>query len=416
MQCDQEIIKTIEYFINSNPEGNYVQNVFFPIVLEQQNNGTNASSGWISTTPTFTDWANVATPYNEQSWNPAFNNKLVDFVQNRDYDQDQEQFEQAREFNSFTSIYRNLGDLIKHEQTIINNEPRNVVSEISSWVNDNGHYDCDTWTPNVTTKVYGEEFTQLRNCQQDQTANISYKVDSTEVETGLTNKIITEQENQQATGTNSDSGWADIISTFTTWVNQGIAYEQGIYSPVINSQLADFSQSRSYKKDQQQFEQKREQNSYTSAIRNNGAAIEKNQTLTPTQNRTVSVTLANWVNNGTAHACATNWTPASSTQIYGVEFTQTKSCTQDQKRNITYKEGSTTLEVKEGIQSIAGQVTQQATGTNTDSGWSDIVSTFTSWTAYGENYTFTAYSPAYGNQTSNYVQSRTYNKNQEQYE
>ncbi len=176
----------MEYHISGSLEHTKVENSIFPVVENQQNFGTNANSGWVSTDPSFTDWANINEGYDHLTWLPNFNNQIIDFVQNRDYSQDQQQFEQAREQNTFTSEYRNIGEAVENNQTITDNEERNITVEVAAWVDDGVNYDCNTWSPAVDTVVFGEEFTQTRDCSQNQNATISYKFESVELATGLT--------------------------------------------------------------------------------------------------------------------------------------------------------------------------------------------------------------------------------------
>ena len=79
----------------------------------------------------------------------------------------------------------------------------------------------------------------FRDCNQDQIANVSYKEDIVEIQTGTTEKTITVGETQPETGTNASSGWEIHTSLFTDWINDGASYNYSEYLPVIDNRLCD---------------------------------------------------------------------------------------------------------------------------------------------------------------------------------
>lgn len=143
--------------------------------------------------------------------------------------------------------------------TIVNSNDVNYVSgklvETTEWVNDGGLYNCSTWSPSVDSVNFREEFTQNRNCSQDQTRQVNTYIvdkdgnktlDSSETE----NKTLTVTESQQEIGsfdprvgyiialdaTAGDNSQYDVTRTdVSTWEDHfGQTYDIVINSAVKN--------------------------------------------------------------------------------------------------------------------------------------------------------------------------------------
>jgi hypothetical protein len=297
---------------------------------------------------------------------------LVDFLQEQDYDQDQSQIEQDQEFNNFTSEYRDFGEPIEHLQTLIETETRDITVTLSEWINNEIEYDCTEWTPNLDTQEFGVEFTQTSDCSQDQSTNVEYKFEEEILNTEIANQTITVNNVQQVTGSNSDSGWVTISSSFTTWIDKDAGYNHTGWTPNPSSQTSNFVQSQDYSQNQEQTEQPREQNNYTDAIRNLGESILHDQTITDSENRTVTVINSGWSNTGSLNNCTT-WTPDVSTKGEGLSFEQTRQCDQQQNTTYTQKYSSTTLNTFNANKTITVAGTQTVTGTKTLTSCLDIL-------------------------------------------
>jgi hypothetical protein len=371
-QCEQAKKRTLEYYIESNLETNYVDNQTFPVLESQQASGTNSTTGWVESDPTFTSWKNTGEGYNHVGWTPELAGMLVDFSQEQDYDQDQSQIEQDQEFNNFTSEYRHFGEPIEHLQTLIETENRDITVLVSEWVNDSTlEYDCTEWLPTIESQEYGIDFQQSSDCSQDQIANVEYKFVEEILNTEDINKTITVTNNQQATGNNSESGWVTIASDFTAWVDSSIGYDHLVWTPAISSQIANFNQSRDYLQDQEQFEQPKEQNSYTDEIRNLGSQTLLEQTISESENRSIVVTNTGWLNNGAADC--TSWIPNTSTVMEGESFQQERSCDQLQKNTYSYKYNSSELDTNIATKTVTQSGNQQNTGTSQVTSCKDIL-------------------------------------------
>jgi hypothetical protein len=130
------------------------------------------------------------------------------------------------------------------------------------------------------------------------------------------------------------SGWIDTTSLFSEWEDFGDAYEQGFFSPTPSIQTANYNQSSNYKQMQKQFEQKREENTYTLELRNKGVEIETQKEITAQENREINVS-----NTGVYsgyYSCGT-YSPSTSTVASGTYFNQYRSCLRDYTRTYTHK-------------------------------------------------------------------------------
>jgi hypothetical protein len=406
-QCEQDETRDIEYYIESTLENTLTFNQTSLVVENQQAFGSNSDTGWIITDSTFGEWINEGEGYDHLEWTPKIVEQLVDFSQSRDYSQNQKQTEQPREQNSFTLEYRNNGEEIIHPQVILESENRDIIVEVGEFIDNNAPYDCIDWTPTVDTVVYGQTFEQNRDCQQEQIANVSYKTNAIEIQASSTDKIISINGTQEATGTNDSSGWTTHTSIISDWVNDGEGYGHETYLPVIDNQISNFSQSRNYSQDQIQTEQPREINTFTNEIRNNGEEIILPQTIIENEDRNIIVQMGDFVDNNAPYDCL-EWTPMANTILYGQSFEQNRDCQQDQTANISYK----AEDIEVGISSIEQTITrneiQPEIGTNLDSGWVTIGSTFTNWVNSGTSYDIETYLPVINNQTSAFTQSRNY--------
>jgi hypothetical protein len=151
-------------------------------------------------------------------------------------------------------------------------------------------------------------------------------------------------------------------SDFTPSIDSGVGYDYLGWTQAIANQIANFTQNQSYSQGQEQFEQQKEQNSYTSDIRNVGAPILHAKTITESESQNIETTLAGWVDNGSYNSCG-SWSPDVSTIDAGTLFNQTASCKQPQNRNISYKLDGTQIATSIGNQIIDTTETKQATGT-----------------------------------------------------
>jgi len=366
---------------------------------------------WQPIASIFTDWENDGESYGYSAWSPAPSNQVADFAQSRSYSQDQGRYEHKREQDQVTGDIRDSGDPILHEKTLSESESRNVKVSWSDWTNVGGHTNCSAWSPTPGTVNHGESFTQNRDCDQAQARNRIYQAGSDTIHSVAESRTITETESQDATGTKRD--WQSTSSTFTDWANTGSRYGHSDWTPAANDQTSNFSQARSYSQDQTRYEQKREKDLITGDIREVGAPILQEQTISGTESRSVEVVWTAWVDAGERTNCGA-WSPEPATVNYGQTFTQTRDCDQRQTRNRSYKAGSTTIQSTTESRVITETESQAATGTKRD--WQPISSSFTAWMNDGARFGHTAWSPSPSTQTAGFTQTRSYSQNQDRYE
>ena len=300
---------------------------------------------WNSSSSTFTEWLNFNAAYNMSLYNPKIVDQVEDFIQTQTFKQDQQQFEQKREYDTVKKVYKNIGDPIETQQTLSLENTKEVTVIANDWLSVGVPKDCATWNPDVYSVVYGEEFTQSRQCSQDKNRTIEYYIDLSLDSTLLFDQTFLLIENKQAFGSNASTGWTPHTSTYSEWINSGSAYAHGTYSPTPSTQTSNFNQSRSYYQKQVNNEQPREINTFTNSIRNNGSVIEKEQILTENETRTVSVTYTSWTAVRTNYGCG-SYSPDIDDIPDGDRFLQTRNCYTDSERVFYYKDGSTLLHTR----------------------------------------------------------------------
>jgi hypothetical protein len=163
------------------------------------------------------------------------------------------------------------------------------------------------------------------------------------------------------------------------------------WEPAATNQTSDFQQERSYEQDQTFTEYVREQNQTTGEIR----VVE--EIVTPraiqgSEQRTVTVSEGAWVNDGGVYGCGA-WSPALSNQTS--DFTQTRSCSQDQTKTYTYSVGGSFVATQTVTvtQSQVVEVTSTAGGSG--DGWSN-------WSTYNTS------CGSWGPSTANYPQGQNF--------
>jgi hypothetical protein len=226
-QCDQESSMNVLYYIGDILEKTVLLNESDLVLEEQQSLGTNIDSGWSVSTPSISEWINFEEGYDYLTWTPEAINQKVNFIQNRDYSQDQKQTEQPREQNTFNLEYRNLGESTENLQTIISNEERSITVEASEWTNSGTLKDCTTWTPEALTIADGVSLEQTRSCEQNQIITYSQKNNEEILNTFTENKDITIPETQTVLGTKPLESCLDIL-------NEGLSTGSGTYTIKLN--------------------------------------------------------------------------------------------------------------------------------------------------------------------------------------
>ena len=402
--CSQDQVKTWTY----TADGSVVTTRLAEqtITVQQSQSATGTFENWTAISPTYTSWTNVGGRNYTNTWNPAISSQTTNFTQTRDYTQEQERERTDREQNDFTNEIRSTGTTTE-TQTITGQESRSITVSSTNWYNVGSPYACTTWSPATNTVDEGTNFTQTRDCSQDQEKVWNYDSGLTSVGSRTETQTITIQQSQAATGTMEN--WVTIAPTYSTWTDTGSGYNYGAWTPSASTQTTNFTQSRSYSQDQERTRTEREQNSYTGVIRNTGTFTET-QTINKSQSRTVSVSAGSYSNTGSTYACSA-WSPAASTVDEGTSFTQTRDCSQDQVRTWTYTASGSTIHTRTQTQTITVQESQTATGTMEN--WVVVSPIYSNWSNVGSRYNYSTWSPAINDQNSSFTQTRSYSQDQE---
>jgi len=185
--------------------------------------------------------------------------------------------------------------------------------------------------------------------------------------------------------------WEPIAPTYTAWSNNGGRVYTTGWTPEASNQTSDFTQTRSYTQEQERTVSQREENSSTGDVRVVSTSTET-RTINDSASRTVTVSEGAWVNDGGVYGCG-SWSPALSNQTS--DFTQTRSCSQDQTKTYTYSiGGSFTAERTTTVsQSQVVEVTSTAGGSG--DGWSN-------WSTYNTS------CGGWGPSASNYPQGQSF--------
>jgi hypothetical protein len=291
---------------------------------------------------------------------------------------------------------------------------KTIETRYDDWVDKGSYYSCTNWSPSASSVGKGISFTQkATDCKQDQTrtGHPQQRDSRTNLVQDVPGAAFTEQRTIAATHSQDAAGilenWVTFAPTYTDWKDTNALYGCTAWSPDPSTikQNNTFTQvSNSCNTDQSRQRQDREQETYTSDIRNSGAPVDETQTLTgQAASRLYTVSLTPWVNSGAIANC-TNWSPATSTVTINQSFTQNATdCAQPQTRTrseiyVDHRSGST-VPVKSVAESQSVTTTDTRTAVGTKETWvattpsyggwvnASAITGCTSWTPSPSNYT-----------------------------
>lgn len=269
------------------------------------------------------------------------------------------------------------------------------------WVNIGSHYNCANWSPLADTIDFGKDFTQSRDCKQNQERNIEIReLDSFSgavktVRNEQENRSVTEIESQSAIGTYQN--WVSHDSTFTDWADKDAAHSFSTWTPDPIAQTANFIQSRNYKQPQVRHEQHREIDTVTGDVKNIGEPILRTQDDIRSENRSVTVNWTAW--EDTKRDGFGDWLPVEYTET--ADFKQSRVYGQHQIRDRIYDTSGDELK-RIGESRVVSPLYEDRSVSVTASNWVDTTRIdYSNWT------------PAATTQIAGFSQSRTYTQNQE---
>ena len=174
-------------------------------------------------------WVNVNTHYDCGVWSPdpSTVNLGDSFTQTRSCLQDQTRDRDI--FDVWADGSQTFNRKESESQTISEDESQpetgtknyltgNQRVEHSSWIDDGGHYNCQSWSPTPAEVYNGTSYTQNRNCSQNQTrVKTTYDIWADGSETLATteneSQVISEVEAQGAVGTYLAKSCKEILNT-----------------------------------------------------------------------------------------------------------------------------------------------------------------------------------------------------------
>ena len=365
---------------------------------------------WETVNTQYTAWANDGSVFNCSAWTPPVNLVNLDetFTQTRTCSQSQVRIRTDELYSNRLDQTRFEGPF--SESRVISVEESQSATGTRDFITGTreetwpafsrvgGFYGCGNWSPDPATINYGVTFTQERGCSWDEgrsrdVFNTWQSGQETYLRTDSESRTVPYTDTQSSVGTFRD--WQPTVSTFTPWADIGADYGHTVWTPSPTTQTANFSQSRDYKRDQERFEQFREQDQVTNDIRNVGAPVRRTQTDERTENRSITTEYTAWTEvNRSAHSA---WTPVPTAQTSN--FTQSRTYTSNQERERFY------------TAPVDGELNRQTETKSVESQLeSRSISVLSSVGGYGSNYGYGSWSPSASSQTSNFTQTRSYKR------
>jgi len=297
-----------------------------------------------------------------------------------------------------------------------------------SWTNTGSPYNCASWSPVTETVDWGSTFQQSRMCNQNQSRSkipvmLNPVLGITKNEEPVEeSRTINVSQFQPATGTR-DFISGERADNWSVWVDSGSHYDCSSWSPTTDTVDLNSAFQQSRDCSQNQTRSRQVFNVWASGLETPKRIDNESQTLSEQETKQSTGTRdfiagqrvdswSTWSNDGTPHNCTT-WTPSPDTVNLDANYTQSRSCSQNQtgSRNIydVWESGQETLSTTEDrTQTITVNQTQGATGTK-DYITSSSNGTWSEWVNNGAVTSCSNWSPSPStvNLGDSYTQSRS---------
>jgi len=135
--------------------------------------------------------------------------------------------------------------------------------------------------------------------------------------------------------------WERLATSYSSWSNIGSRNYTNNWTPAVNNQVNDFTQTRNYSQEQQRTVTERERNKITGEIR----IVSQNteiQTISDSVSRTVNVSSSGWTANGSPTNISYSNVSSFGTGIQE----QTKTYTQNFEKEWLYKVNGSVIETR----------------------------------------------------------------------
>jgi hypothetical protein len=384
---------------------------------------------WLVINNIYGIWSNVGGNYNCATWTPPEGTITWgdEFQQARICNQNQERDVTPVLMNPILKTSKQ-GDVYQEGQ-VINVTQYNpaigtldyVVGERAAnwgtWIDAGGNYACDDWTPSTETVNLFENFTQKRDCSQNQTRsrqvfNVWASGDETPKRVDPDAQTIIEEQLQVVQGTR-DFIDGQSIKTWSPWLDTGAFYDCAVWSPSTDTINLDepFSQDRICSQDQNSDRDiydvwaSGRETFASKENRDQTVNVSQSQESIGTQDYIIgdeALAWSTWSDQGASYACD-NWSPAPLGQT--ANYTQNRVCSQDQLRtrtiNNVWRSGRSTF-----------SSTETGNGTVDTSQSRDVTISYSTWTNSGGQSACGAWSPVTSAQTGSFTQTQSCSQGQ----
>ena len=311
------------------------------IAVTQSRESTGSLGVWSTATPITGEWGNVGTIQSCTNWSPATNTVEADTAMTQtatDCQQAQQRSTQAREQNSSTLNYRNVGIVGTESRSLSVTQNRDAVGTLgtwataasvnSAWTNTSSVQSCSNWSPATSTIETGTSFTQTAtNCQQAQQRTSQAREQNSATQNYRNvGALVTQTQSVSVTQTQTSMGtlgtWQTAAALVSAWSNVGSSVNCSNWSPAtstVNQGTAFTQTATDCQQTQQRTSQAREQNTSTLNYRNVGAATTESQVIAASQTRTATGTKAVLTTNLPVNEGSTFTLSIASTVRYGVK-------------------------------------------------------------------------------------------------
>ncbi len=407
-QCFQDRTRNWFYKVDGVTRHTRPENGEFNDLENRQQTGTKCD--WIGIDPVVKlDWHDHGSPTHYGAWSPAFNRQTTNFTQSRSVEQPQRRVLQGYQRCVQTGETRPVGQQYEEYRKVNNGQKRTVFVTVSVTP---GEPSCSSWSPVPDTIEYGVPFTQTGQCNRDVETDWTFRLSNNNaVYSWQSVRPESFSETRPATGTRCD--WDTRVITYGSWDSISSPYDFSAWSPSVGNQSADFTQTRTYKQDEERAIENVEYCVQNPSITRPAPDRIERRTVTRTQSRTVAVNFSPWENDGSPKNCSA-WAPSADTIIYGKQFTQTRDCIQPVKRSVTYTTQGQSIGSRTEADSRPVSLSQPKIGTK------DYIEKFSTKQGppynVGGRYGYSAWSDVCENHDvgTTFNRSRTYKQNQEQ--
>ena len=214
--------------------------------LTQSDNEIGCKRNWVAYTSIYNpDWTNDGGPYGFSNWSPAPGSQTSGYTQSQSYSQNQYRMEQKRERDTISGDVRNVGSLIRHEQTLPKSQSRSVTVSWSGW-SDTTRTGHSAWSPITGFQI--NSFYQTRTYTQNQSGSYTHKVGSTTIHNNPVTRALTEQSESRFVEVSWES-WTNVggLYSCTTWSPATSTVNLGVIFTQTNSCKQNQSRARRYK-------------------------------------------------------------------------------------------------------------------------------------------------------------------------